>query len=111
MSKAVDRLRWHCAVDGQLLALTSTERPPPHGGECHPDSDELIYLESGEVMVVIEVPGAEQRHALRPGDALIVPRGLWHRSEVARPSRLIHLTPGPPGGHRPAGPPPTGGST
>lgn len=96
-------------VDGYLLALTSLERPPPHGRERHPDGDELVYLESGEVTVVIETPSGEQRHALRPGDALIVPRGLWHRIEIGRPSRLVHLAPGPSGEHRPASPTPTGG--
>jgi quercetin dioxygenase-like cupin family protein len=63
-------------VDGYLLALTSLEHSPPHQGERHPDGDELIWLVSGEVTVVIETPGGDQRHRLRPGDALIVARGL-----------------------------------
>jgi len=93
-------------VDGHLLALTSLERSPPHLGERHPDGDELIYLLSGEVTVVIEAPRGDERHTLGPGDALIVARGLWHRIEVARPARLVHLTPGPSGEHRPASPEP-----
>lgn len=90
-------------VDGHLLALTSLERPPPHLGERHPDGDELIYLLSGKVTVVIEAPGGDERHTLRPGEALVVARGLWHRIEVTRPARLVHLTPGPSSEHRPAG--------
>jgi len=82
-------------VDGHLLALTSLERPPPHLGECHPDGDELIYLLSGEVTVVVEAPGGDERHTLRPGDTLIVARRLWRRIEVTRPARLVYLTPGP----------------
>jgi quercetin dioxygenase-like cupin family protein len=97
-------------VDGHLPALTSLQRPPPHLGERHPDGDELIYLISGEVTVVIEAPGGEERHTLAPGDALIVARGLWHRIEVARPARLVHLTPGPSDGYRPANLEPKEGS-
>jgi quercetin dioxygenase-like cupin family protein len=93
-------------VDGHLLAVTSLEHSPPHLGERHPDGDELIYLLSGEVTVVIEGAGGDQRHALRPGDALIVARGLWHRLEVTRPARLVHLTPGPSGEHRRLSPAP-----
>jgi quercetin dioxygenase-like cupin family protein len=96
-------------VDGHLLALTSLKRPPPHLGERHPDGDELIYLLSGEVTVVIEAPGGDERHTLRPGDALIVARGLWHRLEVARPARLFRLTPGPSGEHRRLSPEPKAG--
>lgn len=88
-------------VDGYLLAVTSLEHSPPHLGERRPDGDELIYLVSGEVTVRIEAPGGDQRRLLRAGDALIVPRGLWHRIEVARPASLLHLTPGPSEEHRP----------
>lgn len=91
-------------VDGYLLASSSLERPPPHRGERHPDGDELIWLTSGAVTVVIEAPGGDRRHSLRPGNAVIVARGLWHRIEVARPSRIVHLTPGPSGDHRPMRP-------
>jgi quercetin dioxygenase-like cupin family protein len=96
-------------VDGHLLALTSLERSPPHLGERHPDGDELIYLLSGKVTVVIEAPRRDERHTLGPGEALIVARGLWHHIEVTRPARLVHLTPGPSGEHRPARPPQTRG--
>jgi quercetin dioxygenase-like cupin family protein len=96
-------------VDGHLLALTSLEHSPPHLGERHLDGDELIYLISGEVTVVIEAPRGDQRHTLAPGDALIVARGLWHRLEVARPARLVHLTPGPSGEHRRLSPGPKAG--
>jgi hypothetical protein len=30
-----------------------------------------------------------------------VPRGIWHRLESVEPSYLVHVTPGPHGGHRP----------
>jgi quercetin dioxygenase-like cupin family protein len=73
----------------------------------HPDGDELLYLISGRVEVILEDGGdvetvGEQRvEALQPGDAIVVPRGVWHRVDVREPSHLVHVTPGPGGGHRP----------
>lgn len=91
-------------VDGHLLALESLDDSPPHLGERHPDGDELIRLVSGQVSVTIEAPEGDQHHVLGPGEALIVARGLWHRVAVDRPARLLHLTPGPSGEHRPLDP-------
>lgn len=91
-------------VDGYLLASSFLDRPPPHSGECHPDGDELIWLISGAATVVVEAPGGDRRHLLRPGDAVIVARGLWHRIEVAQPSQIVNLTPGLSGDHRPIRP-------
>ena len=91
-------------VDGDPLALESLEESPPHLGERHPDGDELICLVSGQVNVAIKTPDGDQHYVLGPGEALIVPRGLWHRVQVDRPTRLLHLTPGPSGEHRPLRP-------
>ena len=83
------------------------QRSAPHRGEIHPDGDELLYLVSGAIDVVVETGGTQEsigeEHVTRvePGQAFIVPRGLWHRVEVREPSRLVHITPGPGDGHRP----------
>ena len=45
--------------------------------------------------------GAETTVRMRAGDAYVVPRGVWHRLEAIEPSYLVHVTPGPNGGHRP----------
>ncbi len=78
----------------------------PHRGELHPDGDELLYLISGRVDVILEVGGGEatagEEHieALHPGEAIVVPRGVWHRVDIREPSHLVHITPGPGSGHR-----------
>jgi len=36
-----------------------------------------------------------------PGQALVVPLGVWHRVVPEEPSQLVHITPGPGGEHRP----------
>ena len=73
----------------------------------HPDGDELLYLVSGNVDVVLEEDGREERVELRSGQAFVVPRGLWHRVTLREPSQILYLTPGPGGQYRPldGGPP------
>ncbi|HKY15942.1 MAG TPA: cupin domain-containing protein [Microthrixaceae bacterium] len=93
-------------IDGVTVGAPLMTASAPHRGELHPDGDELLYLISGRVAVVlddgdIETVGIEERFALEPGTACIVPRGVWHRVEVLEPSHLVHVTPGPGGGHRP----------
>jgi mannose-6-phosphate isomerase-like protein (cupin superfamily) len=82
------------------------EHPPPHRGELHPDGDELLYLVSGRIEVVLDdgdqqQAGAETRYSVEAGQAFIVPKGVWHRLEVVAPAHLIHVTPGPQSAHRP----------
>jgi quercetin dioxygenase-like cupin family protein len=73
----------------------------------HPDGDELLYLISGRIDVILEDGGdvenigVQRVEALQPGDAIVVPRGVWHRVDVRESSHLVHVTPGPGGGHRP----------
>ena len=90
-------------VPGLVVGAPLMNRNAPHGGEMHPDGDELLYLISGAVAVVLELPGATETLELAPGQAVIVPRGVWHQVLIHEPSRLVHLTPGPGGEHRPLG--------
>jgi mannose-6-phosphate isomerase-like protein (cupin superfamily) len=94
-------------IDGYTVGAPLLTSNPPHRGELHPDGDELLYLISGRVEVVIEDGGTadhvghEDTATLVPGQAIVVPRGAWHRVNVIEPSRLVHITPGPGDGHRP----------
>ena len=83
------------------------DRNPPHRGELHPDGDELLYLITSELDVVIEeggtrdAVGRERVHRLEAGDAILVPKGQWHRVDINGPVELLHVTPGPASDHRP----------
>jgi homogentisate 1,2-dioxygenase len=81
-------------MDGLNVGVAFWARPPPHDGEMHPDGDELIYLTSGAISVVLEDPTERTVH-VRPGDCFIVPQGILRRLLVHRPSQLIPMTPGP----------------
>ena len=91
----------HPTVDGLTLGVAVMSNDPPHRGEMHPDGDELLYLVSGSVDVVLEEDGREERIELKPGQAFVVTRGLWHRVTLREPCQILYLTPGPGGQYRP----------
>jgi mannose-6-phosphate isomerase-like protein (cupin superfamily) len=93
-------------IDGYTIGvIPNLDGPSPHQGELHPDGDELLYLVSGAIEVILddgdeETIGTETSIVLRGGDAFIVPRGVWHQINVIEPAYFVHVTPGPNGGAR-----------
>jgi mannose-6-phosphate isomerase-like protein (cupin superfamily) len=88
-------------IDGLSIGIISMDHDAPHGGEMHPDGDEILYVISGR----LSVTGDSDPDAfleLGPGQACIIRKGEWHRVRVLEPTQLIHMTPGPHGDHRPA---------
>ena len=79
---------------GITFGVAAMSENSPHGGERHPDGDEILYLVSGRVRVVfIEDPIDDIE--VNPGDGLVVPKGLWHRVDILEPSQIVYMTPGP----------------
>lgn len=90
-------------IDGVTIGAPQlTADPSPHGGEMHPDGDELLYLVSGAITVTLELADGHHHVELAADDAIVVPRGVWHQIVVRTPGKLIHITPGPSGAARPA---------
>ena len=82
------------------IGIVTMVRDAPHGGEVHPDGDEILYVGSGRLRVTGESePSAAIE--LGAGEACIVRKGEWHRVRVLEKTQLIHITPGPNGDHRP----------
>jgi mannose-6-phosphate isomerase-like protein (cupin superfamily) len=90
-------------IDGYTVGapLLEVGGEPPHNGEMHPDGDELLYLVSGRIDVHLELEDGNRTVTLGAGQAIVVPRGVWHRISHVEPGHLIHITPGPGGDHRP----------
>ena len=94
-------------IDGYTIGVVPhLDGAPPHAGEVHPDGDEFLYVVHGTIELILDDGdelgvGAETKLVLRAGDAYVVPRGVWHQLEPMEPSYLVHVTPGPHGGHRP----------
>lgn len=38
-------------IDAMTMGIITMEQSAPHGGEVHPDGDELLYVISGKVSV------------------------------------------------------------
>jgi len=62
-----------------------------HMQEMHPEADEVLLLVSGAVDLVLEEAGGERTLVLEPGQAAIVPRGVWHRLAMRRPGRILFI--------------------
>jgi len=88
------RGRAHPGVEGRLVGEARMSKNPPHAGEMHPDGDELLYLVEGAIDVVVDQAAGERRISLQPGQAFVVPCGLWHRVMVREPCCLLYFTPG-----------------
>jgi len=88
-------------IDGYSVGAPVVTQDPPHAGEMHPDGDELLFVVSGRFDVTLELDAEPRVVELRPGDALVVPRGVWHLVTMREPGQLVHITPGPGGSHRP----------
>ena len=61
--------------------------------EMHPEGDELLFLLSGVIDMILQIEDSEQVVELRPGAACIVPRGVWHRAHIRRASKGLFITP------------------
>ncbi len=79
---------------GVTFGVASMSENSPHGGEVHPDGDEVLYLISGRVKVIF-IESDEDDIDVKPGDGLVIPRGIWHRVDIIEPSQIVYLTPGP----------------
>ena len=87
-------------VNGATFGVATMSRNSPHGGEMHPDGDEVLYLISGRLRVVF-LDSPEDDVDVLPGDGLVVPKGMWHRVDIIEPSQIVYLTPGPNNEFRP----------
>ena len=90
-------------IDGFSVGAPMLTEDAPHAGEVHPDGDELLYMVSGRISVRLELPEGDRTVDVAAGEALVVPKGTWHLVTLREPGRLVHITPGPNGDHRPLG--------
>ena len=87
-------------IDGMTIGIVTMENDAPHGGEVHPDGDEILYVISGRLRITGDSAPGESLD-LGPGEACIVTKGEWHKVSVLEKTQLVHITPGPNGDHRP----------
>lgn len=93
-------------IDGLTIGAPAVTADAPHNGEVHPDGDELLYLVSGAMSLLLEMPDGDVEVELRTGDAVVLPKGVWHKLTLREACQLLHITPGPNGDARPLRPTP-----
>src|ERR1700730_7308025 len=63
--------------------------------EMHPVGDEIVYLLSGDVELILEREDFRSSvHLSEPGAYTIVPRGTWHTAKTNVPTNMLFVTPG-----------------
>lgn len=88
-------------ANGMTVGILEMASDAPHNGEMHPDGDEFLHVISGEVQVSCD--SHPEIVTLGPGESCIISKGEWHNVHIVVPTKLIHITPGPGGEHRPLG--------
>jgi len=87
--------------DGFTVASYVLTETPAHDGERHADGDELLLVISGDCVAVLDAPdGGTEEVSIRAGDALVIPRNIWHRLVIDKPCHIVFVTPGPRMEHR-----------
>jgi mannose-6-phosphate isomerase-like protein (cupin superfamily) len=69
--------------------------------EMHPAGDEIVFVLSGAIELVLQRTGGDRAIALEAGRGVLVPRGVWHTARVRTPGHALHVTPGTGTQHRP----------
>ena len=80
-------------LDGRLLMSFRTSEDTPHW-EMHPAGEELIYLTTGAMKIILEDADGEQTCDLRAGEACLIPPGVWHRFLIGEPVEILAITAG-----------------
>jgi mannose-6-phosphate isomerase-like protein (cupin superfamily) len=88
-------------LDGHTMGVCPIGDEGPHGGEMHPNGDELLFVIDGTMHVLLELESGEQIVDVEAGHAVIVPKGTWHRILPGEPGHILNITPGPEGPSRP----------
>ncbi len=88
------------AADGWLVSTYTMSEDMTHS-EMHPAGDELHYLVSGRLGLVLEGDDGDRVVDLEPGTSAVVPKGVWHRFVVTEPGTGVAVTFGRGTEHRP----------
>lgn len=79
--------------EGRLVTLHTFDTPWT-GWEMHPQGEELVVCVAGTITLHQEIAGAVRTVTLRPGEAVINPRGVWHTADVAASATALFITAG-----------------
>lgn len=80
-------------VEGRLVAIHTFTRPWDTW-EMHPLGEELVVCLAGELVLHQEIDGRVHTVTLRPYEAVVNPRGVWHTADVSAEATALFVTAG-----------------
>lgn len=86
-----DVIAWDPQIDGILCGECTMEQSGDHGGERHLDGDEVLYLIAGKMRVVLTDGDETVEAPVQAGEAILVPRAVWHRIVVDEPAKFLFI--------------------
>jgi mannose-6-phosphate isomerase-like protein (cupin superfamily) len=92
--------RRHELAEGRLVAVFRYEGDWSDA-EMNPVGDEIVYVLTGAIDLVLQEPNGDRTIALDAGTGTLVPRGVWHTARVRAPGNVLHVTAGAGTQHRP----------
>ncbi len=60
--------------------------------EMHPNGEEIVYLLSGAMDLILEKDGVLQTIELRSKGSVIIPRNTWHTAKVFEAGNMLVIT-------------------
>ncbi len=94
----VDDSFWPNLISGKLqlkgrLVSAYEMHDFPHW-ERHPAGEELVVVMSGAMDFILDEPAGERTVRVSAGQAILVPKNVWHRGVVIAPGRALFVTEG-----------------
>ncbi|MEP3073714.1 cupin domain-containing protein [Maricaulis sp.] len=85
---------------GRLAMVLPMTGDFPHW-ERHPAGEELVMMLSGTMDLILEEDAGERTVRIGPGEAVLVPTGVWHRGVIIEPGEALFVTEGEGTDHKP----------
>lgn len=60
--------------------------------EQHPAGDELVYLLSGSMDIILDMGANSKTIKLRTSGAATIPRGVWHILKIHTPCHVLNIS-------------------
>jgi quercetin dioxygenase-like cupin family protein len=85
----------HCGAGPGRLMMIETSPQPWNTWERHSQGDEIVLVLEGVGTFIQEVEGELISIAVKAGDTIINPKGVWHTADVVEPIKAVYMTPCP----------------
>ncbi len=80
-------------AEGRLVSVHSFSKPWD-SWEMHPKGEELVVCLAGELTLHQEIDGRVRTVTLKPYEAIVNPRGVWHTADVSGEATALFITAG-----------------